>query len=479
MPVIDAAEALVGADYAPSGPCRIDYDAAGIRSITPLPAAPARRLLVLPAPVNAHDHARPLSTTSFGAAGKPLETWLLRLAVMPSVDPYLAVAAPLARSALGGCAGAMVHLTRPMGGMPLPEEARHIARAASDVGIRIALAISMRDRNPLVYGDHGAVLDATGAADPGARALVEGTFLKPAPDAAAQVALVEAVADAVHGPMVDVQFGPAAVHWCSGPLLEAIARRSAETGRRVHMHLLETRYQRDWADRTYPQGMVRYLAEIGLLSPRLTVAHAVWARPDELELLSACGVRVAVNTSSNLHLKSGIAPVPAMLAAGVGVAMGLDGCAFDEDDDALRELRLFKALHAGWGFDEVLDPARALQAACVTGREAIGAPPGGMLAEGTPADLLVLDLDTLDRDGLVPPDPRHLLFARATRAHIAALIVAGRETVRDGVLAGADAARMEAQLREAYRAATAAMRAAWPAIEPALAAHYRNCLGCC
>ena len=44
-------------------------------------------MLAMPALVNAHDHARPLSPTSFGAAGKPPETWLLRLATMPPIDP--------------------------------------------------------------------------------------------------------------------------------------------------------------------------------------------------------------------------------------------------------------------------------------------------------------------------------------------------------------------------------------------------------
>jgi len=34
---------------------------------------PSRRLLAMPALANAHDHCRPLSPTSFGAAGKPLE----------------------------------------------------------------------------------------------------------------------------------------------------------------------------------------------------------------------------------------------------------------------------------------------------------------------------------------------------------------------------------------------------------------------
>ena len=53
----------------------------------------------MPALVNAHDHARPLSPTSFGAAGKPLETWLLRLAAMPSIDPYLGALAAFGRAA--------------------------------------------------------------------------------------------------------------------------------------------------------------------------------------------------------------------------------------------------------------------------------------------------------------------------------------------------------------------------------------------
>ena len=484
MPHLDVADALAGPDFAPTGPVRVTWEGGRLTALAPLPAAPAGpRRLLLPAPVNAHDHARPLSPTSFGAGGKPLETWLLRLAAAPAVDPWLAAAAALARAALGGVAGAMVHYVRPMGGMSLTDEAAQVARAAEAVGLRIGLAMGMRDRNPLVYGAQDAVLARIGAADAGARALLDRTVLAPPRDPAAQIAAVEEIAQAVRSDLVDVQFGPMGVQWCSPALLEGIAEASARTGMRVHMHLLETRYQRDWAERAFPGGgMVPWLKSIGLLTPRLTVAHAVWASPDDLAVLAECGVRVSVNTSSNLNLKSGIAPVPGMLAAGVPVAMGVDGCAFDEDDDALRELRLFKALHAGWGFDEILTPTRALHAACVTGRGALGAPAGGVLEPGAPADLLALDLDALDRDAIMPVDPRELLFARAAAPHLSTLIVAGREVVADGRLTGLDAAEIHDRLRAAYREAlpaTEAFRAAWPAIEPAVAAHYRDALGCC
>ena len=66
---------------------------------------------------------------------------------------------------------------------------------------------------------------------------------------------------------------PSGRNGCRTRRLEAIAEASRDDGRRVHMHLFETRYQREWADHAYPDGLVRHLDRIGLLSPRLTVAH--------------------------------------------------------------------------------------------------------------------------------------------------------------------------------------------------------------
>jgi len=50
------------------------------------------------------------------------------------------------------------------------------------------------------------------------------------------------------------------------------------------MHLLETQPQRIWLDETYPNGGVEFLRDIGFLSPRLTLAHCVWARDAELNI---------------------------------------------------------------------------------------------------------------------------------------------------------------------------------------------------
>lgn len=478
MTQLHVSAALLGPEYTSSGPVTISIENGHIAAIEPAapPDGPAR--LAMPSLADAHNHARPLSTTSFGCGGKPLEQWLPQLAVMPPVDAHTAAVASLARSVRGGATGVMVHLTRAMGQRPLPEEAREIARAAADVGVSIGFAISLRDRNPLIYGDHDALLNGLA---PEVAQLARNTWLKPLPTVTEQLALVDQVASALADqPHVDVQYGPTGVQWCSDEMLRAIADASARTGRRIHMHLLETQPQRQWLDRTYPQGGVAFLDGIGFLSPRLTLAHCVWARGPELVEIAASGARIAVNNSSNLHLYSGRAPLADMQAAGVAVAMGLDGCALDEDDDGLRELRLFHLLgrRPGYSANEGMTHEAALRAACSTGRAALGLPDGGVLEVGMPADLLVLDLDGLDRDTLMPVPAKDLLFARATAAHVVEVWASGRQVVREGQVLGSDLDAAETSLRAAYRAglpATEPLRAVWRQIERAIGTHYRGC----
>jgi cytosine/adenosine deaminase-related metal-dependent hydrolase len=296
--------------------------------------------------------------------------------------------------------------------------------------------------------------------------------------------LVDAVAETASGPMFDVQYGPNGVQWCSRPLLEAVAQASQRTGRRVHMHLLETRYQRAWADAEYPGGIVKYLDDIGLLSPRLTLAHCVWAKADELELLAARGVTIAVSNSSNLHLRSGVAPIARMVEAGCRVALGVDGKAFDEDDDALRELRLAQLLHAGTGFKVAVSRQQILGMAFVNGRKSVtNIDDGGTIAPGAPADLLLLDWRAIDDDRLSDDvDVLDLMLTRACSRHVRELIVGGRTIVKDGTVAGVElpAARHEvlAQMR-AGMAQNTALAAAMPSLDRAMGMHFEPEVSCC
>jgi len=454
------------------------HDNGIITSISDGAAPPsARRTFVIPALVNAHDHARP-TASSFGAVNMPLESWIIRSAFGTPPDPYLAAASALARSARAGCGSMMIHYTRPSGTMALVEEAKAIARAADDVGIRIAFAFAVRDQNPIVYGDSEPVLSSLSAED---RKTVEELFVKPSMSPRDTIELTDAIAAAISGPKIDVQLGPAGVQWCSRPLLEAIAENSARTGRRVHMHLLETVYQRAYADEHFPGGVVHYLRDIGLLTERLTLAHCIHARPDELEIIAESGARIVTNFSSNLHLHSGLAPIAAAHQCGCGIAVGVDGLALDEDDDVIREMRLVQLAHGGLGFKRTWTRPEFFSLAIRYGRAATGATGSGELAPGAPADFVTIDLDRLDRDAIMAVDPVELLFARGNASVVRDVVVDGKTIVRDGKPTGVDLAAIERELRGMYRGSIkqfGRLERAWARLAGTLSHWFETQLGC-
>ena len=361
----------------------------------------------------------------------------------------LVAAAALGRQALGGVGSIMIHYTRPQDPTRVGQELEIVAKAAADVGVRVAIAVSMRDMNPLGYGPDESLLAALSAGD---QTLIREKMIAVRAAPIDQIRFVEEIAARIESPLVTVQYGPYGLEWCSKPLLELIAERSMITGRRVHMHLLESPIQREYLDYLYPAGPLRYLDEIGFLSPRLSVAHAIWVRTDEMELLAERGVTVASNASSNLSLRSGVAPLAEMNRRGVPLAMGLDGFTVDDDDDAFRELRLQYMLHRGVGLDDGIPVSDLMHMCCYGGRRSVtGLEPQSGVAPGAPADLMALDFDAISHDVVVQADEAHLLARRATSRILKNLIVAGREVARDGALATLDLAGVHAELDQQVR----------------------------
>ena len=405
--------------------------------------------IVLPAPVDAHDHGRGLRSLSYGHVDLPFEIWTAGHALHPAADPGLIATVAFGRIARGGACGT-VHMHRPVNYAAMVDEARAVARVAAEIGIRLAFVVPMTDRQSIAYTQDASFLAWCG---PDEQAAVERRVMRKRPPPSEQIALVDVIAGAIAGPMVDVQLGPGGPQWCSDELLTAIAEHSALTGRRVHIHLYETRRQREWADAHYPTGLVAHLRDLGLLSPRLTVAHGVWLDDTDLALLAESGVKVAVNTSSNLRLRSGLADLAAFKRHGVRFAIGLDGLTFDDDDDALREIRLAYRLHLGTRLNADLEIADILDAAMGTGREVLDGKEIASLGEGSDADLLLIDRDRLIPDLIADPaDELAVVMARATARHVSHLIVQGREVVRDGKVLGIDLDAAESELREMGRA---------------------------
>lgn len=445
---------------------RVDADGGTIAAVRPDPTGAAR--LVLPALSNAHDHGRGMRTIAFGAGDDALEVWIAALGLEPRTDPWLRAAVAFGRMARAGI-GALNHCHNTADPAALVAEAEAVSRAARDVGVRVAFAVPIMGRNPVAYGDPDPLLSRL----PPKQAEAQRQRRASLPDQSAQLAMVNRIAAFEHD-CFSVQFGPVGPQWVDDAILAAIARASADTGRRVHMHLYETAFQKEWAEAAYPGGLVRHLDTIGLLSERLTVAHGVHLDDADCALLAERGVMVSLNASSNLRLRSGIAPVARYLAHGLRFGLGLDGMAFDDDEDALRELRVAWRLQRGWGVDEVLTRDRLLDAALLDGRRAIFGPGAGEgLEEGAPADLLELDMARITSDVIEDrADPVDLLIARARNEDVRTLIVGGRTVVEQGAVTGLDLPAAEAELMAQARAAAGASPDLAP-LQSAIADYYR------
>lgn len=417
-----------------------------IQAIAPADLSDHPDWLALPALANAHDHGRGVAPFVFGALDQALELWLPSLKLSPPIPVYESAALAMARMARGGV-GSVMHCHNPASPNVM-EEMLQVCQAARDVGVRLGLAVSMNDRNSLSYGHTDRLLNLLPESD---RSAVEQLWNQPPRSPQEQLQLIDDLAATCRDDdRITIQYGPRGPQWCSPELLEAIAEASANTGRRVHMHVLETRYQREWADAHYPQGLITYLDEIGLLSPRLTIAHGIWLTPAEMERIAERGVIVSVNTSSNLRLRSGLAPYRQLVQSGVPTAFGLDGMAINDDDDALKELRLNYHLHAEVGMEQSLNlshffRAHRYGATVVTHRQDIGT-----LEPGMAADILMLNRAALMAD-VVPDlcDAATLVMARGASRYVDSLYVAGRPVVSAGQVVGIDEEAIAADVRHA------------------------------
>ncbi len=410
-------------------------------------ADPQGDAILLPGLINAHDHGRGLRPLAFGAPDAPLEAWLWDLWRAPPTDPYLTALVAFGQMALSGVT-TVVHNHLPQSN-DLVGEARAVARAARDVGIRLAFVAPIIDRNLAGYNGGAAVKAALPPEDWTAIKAVQAT----APFAD-QIAQVPKIAVAIDGPDIVTQYGPPGPQWLLPEGLAAVGEAAFTEARRVHVHLLETQLQRNWMDAECPEGAHVFFDQAGLLTDRLTIAHGVFLRPAEIAAFHEAGVTLVLNTSSNLRLSSGIADGAAFKTAGLRLGIGLDGMALDDDADMLRELRLTAALLGPRGFDRPgLARADVLRAAFSDGRVAFDGAAGTGLAAGAEADIVALSLDRIagDRIDDAPETLADLVLCRASRASVRDVWVAGRQIVRDGRLATIDLAEAERELTKAAR----------------------------
>jgi hypothetical protein len=205
-------------------------------------------------------------------------------------------------------------------------------------------------------------------------------------------------------------------------LLRKVAERAAAIDTRIQTHCTETIYEKMHGYRFYGKPTMLHLRDLGFLSPRLSIAHGIWMTEPEMEAVAAAGAAASHNPSSNLRLRAGIAPVLAFRAAGIPVALGMDGFAINDDEDMFSEMRLAWRLHGSPPLDSPgLTPTDVLAMGHHRGRPLDGQgqaprPSRPRLARRSPAHRPETDHQPVGGTAVMLPGPGRNAAAPARRS---------------------------------------------------------------
>ena len=376
----------------------------------------ARGGIIMPGMVNAHTHL-PMSLFRGLADDLPLEQWLNEH-IFPAEAAHISPDSVALGARLSAAEMLLGGTTTCCDGYFL---AHRIAEAVEEAGLRAVLGQGVID------------FPAPGVADPKENINAAETFVKEWQGRSTRIR----PSIFCHAP-----------YTCSADTLRAAKRAAEDQGVLFQIHVAETRSEARKCREAHGCSPVQYLDRLGLLNRRTLLVHAVWVDDTDIRIIGKRGARVVHCPESNMKLASGIAPIPDMLAAGVTVALGTDGCASNNDLDLWAEMDAAAKLHKVQRLDStVMDAGAVLRMATIEGARAIGLDKEtGSLEIGKQADLIVIDTN---QPHLVPMyHPRsHLVYA-VHAADVRHVLIAGRPVVRERQLQTIDRDALIGEVRQ-------------------------------
>ncbi|MCR9087580.1 MAG: amidohydrolase family protein [Rhodobacteraceae bacterium] len=409
--------------------------------------------VVIPGLINAHHHVG-LTPFQLGSPDHPLELWFASRLGLRAIDPRLdTLYSALEMVASGVTCVQHLHSRAPGGVEGLQSTSAAILGAYDEIGMRVSFSMAIRDQNRLAYEDDGAFLRRLPEA---LRPALKAYFDAYTVPLEAQLELTDALLKLAAGrDRQRIQLAPSNLHWLSDTALEAVAELSEARDMAMHAHLLETPYQWAYALERTGGSPIAHLAERGLLTERLTIGHGVWMSQGDIETCAEAGCALCHNCSSNLRLKSGIAPVNRFLAAGVPVALGIDEAGINDDRDMLQEMRLTKHMHREPGIDAPAPSAEQVLR-MATAHGARTTPFGariGALTVGAAADAVILDWSRLTFPYQDPSRSlAEILIHRARPQAIHAVLVGGEVILKEGRFTRLDRGTVMDEIAEALAA---------------------------
>jgi 5-methylthioadenosine/S-adenosylhomocysteine deaminase len=270
--------------------------------------------LLMPGFVNAHYHSHDvLLKGCFETI--PLELWLL--SALPPSYPKRSTAEIRARTLLGAleCLRSGMTTVQDLATIyPFDEEhLEAVLQAYEDIGIRCVFALQFTDMTgaksipfweDVVPQEHRSAL--AGSVEP-----FQGVDLPK---------LLRSIVSSQRRrhPRITLALGPTSPERCTTGLLRQVAELSDAEKLPVYTHLYESRAMTLIARQTHKAqdagSLVEYLKRVGLLTPRMNLAHSVWMLPSEIDSIAEAGAHVVLNPVGNLKTRSGVAPIRTYLS---------------------------------------------------------------------------------------------------------------------------------------------------------------------
>ena len=221
---------------------------------------------------------------------------------------------------------------------------------------------------------------------------------------------------------------------CGASTLGAAKKLAGDDGVLFQIHAAETSSETEQSLAEHGLSPIARLDHIGVLDKKTLLVHCVHLSPDDITTITKTGAKISHNPESNMKLAAGIAPIPALLSAGLTMGLGTDGCASNNNLDLFGEMDTTAKLHKVTSKDPtVLDARRVLKMATIDGARAIGLDDiTGSLEIDKQADVIVLDTKRPHLTPLYNPWS-HVVYA-ARGSDVTHTVVAGRIVVANGCL---------------------------------------------
>ncbi len=378
----------------------------------------ARGMIVLPGLVNTHHHLYQTLTRCI-AVDSGLFNWLKTLypiwARMDAEAVYASALTGMAELILSGCTTASDHLYLFPNGSKLDDE----IRAAQEIGLRFHAS-----RGSMSLGE------SKGGLPPDSVVEDEQAILKDC------VRVIETFHDAKPGAMTRVVVAPCSPFSVTQDLMREAAALARQYKVQLHTHLAETYDEDDFCKQMFGVLPVEYAEQVNWLGDDVWYAHSVHVREQDIALMARTQTGAAHCPTSNMRLASGIAPIRAMIDAGVPVGLGVDGSASNDGSHMLAEARQAMLLQRVMGNPSGLTGLEALELGTLGGAKVLGRDDIGSLEPGKCADFIGVNLNRLDYAGAQHDPQAALVFCAPQRVDLS--VINGRVVVEDGQLLTAD-----------------------------------------